>query len=74
MRIVVRIHSGNPVYLLRERLLTDRLAKAKLPKLEIVALFFKAWRFYRESRPLRKLFWKRDGAAPEKFPDIGESA
>ncbi len=64
----------NPVYLLRERLLTDRMAKAKLPQLEIVALFFKAWRFYRENRPVRKLFWKRDGAAPEKFPEIGEAA
>ena len=70
----VNLSLDSPVYLLRERLLTDRLAKAKLPQLEIVALFFKAWRFYRENRPLRKLFWKRDGAAPEKFPDIGEAA
>ena len=33
----------NPVYLLRERLRTNSAGKAKLPVLEIVALFFKAW-------------------------------
>jgi hypothetical protein len=61
----------NPVYHLRERLLADRQAKAKLQQLEVVALFFKAWIYYRDDRPLRRLFWKSDGAAPEKFPDIG---
>lgn len=30
--------------------------------------------YYRENRPLRKLFWKTDGPSPEKFPDIGEAA
>lgn len=64
----------NPVYHLRERLLTDRQAKAKLPQLDLVALFFKAWLFYREKRSLRKLFWKTDGPSPEKFPEIGEAA
>lgn len=64
----------NPVYHLRERLLSDRQAKAKLPQLDIVALFFKAWLFYREKRALRKLFWKTDGPSPEKFPEIGEAA
>lgn len=64
----------NPVYHLRERLLTDRQAKSKLPQLDIVALFFKAWLFYRNNRPLRKLFWKTDGLSPEKFPEIGEAA
>ena len=61
----------NPVYHLRERLLADRQAKAKLPQVEIVALFFKAWLYYRENRPIRKLFWKSDGGSPEKFPDLG---
>jgi len=62
------------VYHLRERLLADRRAKAKLPQLEIVALFFKAWLYYRDGRPLRKLFWKTDGPAPEKFPEIREGS
>ncbi|MCC6392617.1 MAG: hypothetical protein IT167_18600 [Bryobacterales bacterium] len=70
----LKLSPDNPVYHLRERLLADRQAKAKLPQLEIVALFFKAWMYYRENRPLRKLFWKSDGPAPEKFPDIGKVA
>ena len=70
----LKLSPENPVYHLRERLLSDRQAKAKLPQLEIVALFFKAWVHYRENRPLRKLFWKSDGPAPEKFPDIGKAA
>jgi hypothetical protein len=68
----LNLSPDNPVYHLRERLLADRRAKAKLPQLEIVALFFKVWLYYRDGRPLRKLFWKTDGPAPEKFPDIGE--
>lgn len=64
----------NPAYHLRERLLADRQAKTKLPQLDVVALFFKAWTYYRENRPLRKLFWKTDGPSPEKFPYIGEPA
>ncbi len=68
----LNLSPDNPVYHLRERLLANRRAKAKLPQLEIVALFFKAWLHYRDGRPLRKLFWKTDGPAPEKFPDIRE--
>ncbi len=69
----INMQQDNPVYHLRERLLTDRRAKAKLPQFEIIALFFKSWLFYRENRPLRKLFWKSDGPAPERFPSIGEA-
>jgi hypothetical protein len=68
----VNLSSDNPVYALRERLLADRRGKAKLPPLEIIALFFKAWIAYRVGRPVRKLFWRSDGPAPEKFPDLAE--
>lgn len=70
----LNLSPDNPVYHLRERLLANRRAKAKLPQLEIVALFFKAWIAYRDNRPLRRLFWKTDGPAPEKFPDIREGS
>jgi hypothetical protein len=70
----LNLTSGNPVYALRERLLANRRAKAKLPPLEIIALFFKAWIAYRAGRPLHKLFWKSDGAAPEKFPNLAEGS
>jgi hypothetical protein len=60
----------NPVYLLRERLRTNSAGKAKLPLLEIVALFFKAWIAYRSCKPVKCLRWNNSGANPERFPEI----
>ena len=60
----------NPVYLLRERLRTNSAGKAKLPLLEIVALFFKAWIAYRIAKPVKCLRWNNSGANPERFPEI----
>ena len=60
----------SPVYLLRERLRTNSAGKAKLPLLEIVALFFKAWIAYRSGRPVKCLRWNNSGANPEGFPEI----
>jgi hypothetical protein len=60
----------NPVYLLRERLRTNSVGKAKLPLLEIIALFFKAWIAYRSGKPVKCLRWNNSGANPEKFPEI----
>lgn len=58
------------VYKLRERLRTNSAGKAKLPLLEIVALFFKAWIAYRDPKPVKCLRWNNSGANPEKFPEI----
>lgn len=69
----LNLSQDNPVYHLRERLLSNRRSKAKLPQLELVALFFKAWLAYREGRPIRRLFWKSDGPSPEKFPSLAEA-
>ena len=60
----------DPVYLLRERLRTNSAGKAKLPMLEIVALFFKAWIAYRNGKQVKCLRWNNGGANPEKFPEI----
>jgi hypothetical protein len=60
----------SPVYHLRERLLQNRITKAKLPLKEIMALFFKAWIAYRDIRPLRQLAWRSGGDHPEPFPQI----
>lgn len=60
----------DPVYLLRERLRTNSAGKAKLPLLEIVALFFKAWIAYKSGKPVKCLRWNSSGANPEKFPEI----
>ena len=60
----------SPVYLLRERLRTNSAGKAKLPILEIIALFFKAWIAYRNGKSVKCLRWNNSGANPEKFPEI----
>jgi hypothetical protein len=60
----------SPVYLLRQRLWQNSTAKAKLPLKEIIALFFKAWVAYRESRSIQVLVWRSGGDRPEPFPEI----
>jgi hypothetical protein len=60
----------NPAYLLRERLRTNSAGKAKLPLLELVALFFKAWIAYRGGKPVKCLRWNNSGVSPERFPEI----
>ncbi|MCC6363120.1 MAG: hypothetical protein IT165_06315 [Bryobacterales bacterium] len=65
-----RLNQDNPVYILRERLRTNSISKAKLPLLEIVALFFKAWIAYRAGKTMKSLRWNNGGNNPEKFPEI----
>ena len=60
----------SPVLHLRNRLMENRKGKAKLPKLEIVALVFKAWIAYRQGQKVKALMWRTNGAAPEPFPQI----
>jgi len=60
------LRSDSPVYLLRERLLANNRSKYKIPEIEILALFFKAWAAYRDGRPMRRLAW----SVTEDFPRI----
>lgn len=65
------LSKDNPVYRLRERLVGNSMAKAKLPPIEVIALFFKAWIAYREGKPVKNLRWRGDtGVSPEPFPEI----
>ena len=61
----------NPAYLMRERLLQNRMSKAKLMNLDIIALYFRAWIQYRSGKTMKILkAWRRDGPASEAFPEI----
>lgn len=60
----------SPALHLRNRLSEDRKGKAKLPKLEIIALMFKAWSAYRQGQKVKTLMWRTNGASPEPFPQI----
>lgn len=67
----VGLSRGNPALLLREKLRVNAAAKAKLPALHLIALFFRAWSSYRDGRDLKILkTWRCDGPNPEAFPTI----
>lgn len=59
-----------PVYLLRERLLSNALNKAKLPRHEIAAITIKAWNFTRKGTRIKTLRWTTSGAKQEPFPIV----
>jgi hypothetical protein len=58
------------VYHLRERMMKNRVSKAKLPHPEIAALTIKAWNARRRGAEVRTLRWRNDKDAPEPFPMI----
>jgi hypothetical protein len=59
------LKENDSVYLLRERLLSNRVAKAKLP-IYLAAITIKAWNLLRANKGIRYLGW-RDA---EEFPTI----
>jgi len=59
---------GDPIYLLRERLKSDRRSKIKMGKTEKLALIIKAWNAVRTGQKLHNLRWRATGPKPEKFP------
>jgi len=56
----------DPIFLLRERLTRERLARTHFPHHEIIALVFKAWNLFREGKKVRTLRWSPK--AGESFP------
>jgi hypothetical protein len=64
------VHVGTPAHRLRERLIANGKAKAKLPPLEIIALVFKAWVAFRDGRQVQNLRWRTAGPTAEEFPTI----
>lgn len=61
---------GDPVYLLRTRLLRNATSKAKLPDPEVAALTIKAFNAYVAGRRLNTLKWVTEGEKVEPFPEI----
>lgn len=60
------LSATSPIYLLRERLTSDRLAQAKLRKRDKFALVVKAWNAFRNGKSLERLVF----GANEEFPAI----
>ncbi len=59
---------SSPIYRLREMLIRNSHAKAKLPETEIAALTIKAWNQFRRGQTRQSLVWRTSGSAPEIFP------
>jgi len=64
------LEEGAPWYVLRERLVGNSLAKAKISRPYMLALCIKAWNFQRTGAKLRFLRWREKGDAAESFPVI----
>jgi len=62
--------ANDAVYLLRERILADRLAKEKLSKVYVMALVIKAWNFRRQGKSIKTLQFRETGDTPESFPVV----
>jgi hypothetical protein len=64
----VSLPAGSPWYLLRERLVNNSMAKAKLKPSYVMALCIKAWNHARNGTRVRFLKYVQDGVTPEEFP------
>lgn len=60
--------AGSPAFILRERLIGQRMVKSKLPTIEVVALMIRAWLYFRAGRTIKTLRWRAKGSAAEEFP------
>lgn len=61
------LETTSPIFLLRKKLIEDRLSKASLPLTDKIALIIKAWNFYRLGREIKLLRWDKN---TEDFPTI----
>lgn len=66
LRTGANLQVGDPILVLRNRLIADKAQKAKLPFHEIVALVIKCWNFWRAGRKVKSLCWHKSHG--ERFP------
>ena len=68
----LKVGAGLPiddaVFRLRERLMDNRMAKAKLPPHHLLALFIFAWNARRQNKPVTSLRWRESGPTAQAFP------
>lgn len=64
----INVDVGSPVFLLRERLIQNKLANSKLPARSIAALTVKAWLAFRDGKRPSRLRYDID----EKFPILAQ--
>jgi len=58
---------NSPIFVLRKRLIEDKMSKSNLPQTERFALIIKAWNFYRLNKSIKTLRWDKNR---ENFPNL----
>lgn len=66
----VGLEFDSPAYLLRQRLIDNATAKAKLTRRYTAALFIKAWNSFKTGQRLKNLRFREVGDAAEQFPSV----
>lgn len=66
------MEEDDPILSLRNRLIKNRGAKAKLGGMELIALIFKAFKYARAGQKVGRtgLVWRSTGPSPEPFPKL----
>jgi hypothetical protein len=64
------MQEGEPMYVLRDRLMQNSQAKAKLQSSYIAALYIKAWNYTRGGKKLSSLRYRQAGDKCEDFPVV----
>jgi len=61
------LEPNSPIFILRKKLIADKISKSTLPRTEKLALIIKAWNFYRLDKKIKVLRWDKE---KEDFPTI----
>lgn len=64
------LRRGDPVLLLRKRLIDQPSSRTRIRSLDVMALCIKTWNAWRQNCPLGVLKWTRVGPGAEDFPTI----
>jgi len=64
LRTGVNLTETDPVYHLRQRLITNRSRRGKLVQTDLIALFILAWKSFLHGRPMKRLHWKEGSEFP----------
>lgn len=59
------LHAGDPILVLRNRLINNKHDMAKMPIRNLIGLIFKTWNYYRRTQKIKHLKLDRDEIIPE---------
>jgi len=60
--------TNNSIALLRQALISDKLAIRSMPSMVKKALIIKAWNYYNTNKEVKKLIFNFNNSKKEKFP------